>query len=109
MTRRHTPIPLNPFLAWTELALRTAETLAASAHVISHRASRPASAAQVYGMGSEKIVAAMLSSNAMMRHWVSAQRDGLRDPWSAYLRMLSKGLAPIRARAMRNSKRYSRR
>jgi hypothetical protein len=107
VARKRIPIPLNPFLAWTDLALRTAETLAASAHVISHRSSRPASAAQVYGMGSEKVVAAMLSSNAMMRHWVTSRRDGHRDPWSAYVRMLSKGLAPIRARAMRNSKRYS--
>lgn len=108
MTRRRTSIPLNPFLAWTDLALRTAETLAASVHVISHRTSRPATPAQVYGMGSEKVVAAMLSSNAMLRHLLASRRGGERDPWSLYVRMLSKGLAPIRARAMHNSKRYSR-
>ena len=31
------------------------------------------------------------------------------DFWTSYARLLASGLAPVRARAVRNSKRYSRR
>ena len=96
-------------MAWTDLALRTAEMLAASAHVIAHRTTRAASAAELYGMGSEKIDAAMRSSHAMMRNMVAMQSATPGGFWLAYAKLLSSGLAPVRARALSNARRYSRR
>jgi hypothetical protein len=99
----------HPFMVWTDLVLATAEMLAASAHVIAHRSSRPASAADIYGMGSEKIEAALRSSQAMLQHIAAMQNARPADFWTSYAQMLSSGLAPVRARAVRNAKRYSRR
>lgn len=96
-------------MVWTDLVLRTAEMLAASAHVIAHRTSRPASAAEIYAMGSEKFEAAVRSSHAMMRNIAAMQKTTPGDFWAAYAHLLSSGLAPVRARAVRNAKRYSRR
>jgi hypothetical protein len=100
---------LHPYLEWTDLALRTAEMLAASAQVIAHRTSRPASAADIYSMGSEKVEAAVRSSHAMMRHMAAMQTATPGDFWLSYAKLLASGLAPVHARAVSNAKRYSRR
>ena len=96
-------------MVWADLVLGTAEMLAASAHVIAHRSSHPASAADVYGMGSEKVEAVLRSSHAMMRHLVAMHKTRPEDFWTSYAQLLTHGLAPVRARAVRNAKRYSRR
>jgi hypothetical protein len=96
-------------MVWTDLVLGTAEMLAASAHVISHRTSRPASAAEIYGMGSEKVEAAMRSSQAILKY-IAAMKDAKpKDFSTSNVQMLSSGRAPVRARAVSNSKRYRRR
>lgn len=99
----------NPFTAWTDLAFRATETLAAAAQVIAHRSSRPASAAELYGMGSEKVEAALRASQAMAMQWTALQSASPADFWMSYARLLSSGLAPVRQRAVRNARRYSRR
>ena len=72
--RRTRLISANPFLIWTELALKTSEMLFASAQVISHRTSRMANADAIPNardqkefilMGQEKIEAAAESALAM--------------------------------------------
>jgi hypothetical protein len=99
----------EPFMTWATLAFRAAETLAASAQVIHHRANRRNSPAQLFEMGNEKLQAAVESSHAMTRHWL-AMRDtstlGLSRQWAA---LLASGLAPYHARARKNARRATRR
>ena len=99
--------PADPFLGWGALALKTAEMMLASAHVISHRASRVNDPVQLLGMASEKAQAAMLASQAMARHWIGM---GSRAPSPAqWAEWLASGLAPFHAKALANSKRAARR
>jgi hypothetical protein len=105
MTRRK---KMNPFLEWQSLGLRMAETMVASSHVISRRTGRHNSAAQLFEMGSEKVLAAMESSHAMSRHCLAlAGRDPLAM-WTAWPAMLASGLAPYHTRVTRNSRRFRR-
>lgn len=109
MTRRRVRIASNPFIAWQNLGLRAAETFLASTHVISHRTRRNNTPAEIFEMGSEKVVAALASSQAVASH---AIRLAGRDPfaiWAAWPRMLASGLAPYHARATRNSRALRRR
>lgn len=96
-------------MTWATLAFRAAETLAASAQVIQHRAGRSNSPAQLFEMGNEKLRAAVDSSHAMTRHWL-AMRDtsplGFPQQWGA---LLASGLAPYHARARKNARRATRR
>jgi hypothetical protein len=71
--RRRTPVA-NPFLLWSDLALRTTEMMLASAQVIGHRTQRIAAAGSRPGardrrefarMGQEKVEAGLLSATAM--------------------------------------------
>jgi len=86
----------NPFLLWTNVALRTGEMMWASAQVITHRASRILVAHPNYAlrdrrelalMGQEKVQAAYESANAIgaqmvrvnlefgmlaFKHWIAA-------------------------------------
>lgn len=96
---------LQTFLAWQRLGLRMAETLVASSRVISHRTQRKNSNAQIFEMGSEKVSAALESSQALARHWM---RLSGRDPLAvlyAWPDVLSSGLKPFHARATRNARR----
>lgn len=86
--------PLAAALAWTTLGLRWMETMAASGQVIVRRTRREPTAAQWGAWGNEKARAAFDSGNAM---------------WGAWARMLTAGLAPYRARAVRNARRLRRR
>ena len=99
----------NPFMAWQRLSLRTAETLLASTHVISHRTQRHNTPAEIFEMGSEKVLAAMKSSQAVAGHCI---RLAGRDPlalWAAWPQLLASGLAPYHARATRNARALRRR
>jgi hypothetical protein len=98
----------NPFLAWHSLGLRMAETMAASSHVISHRTARRNTAAQLFEMGSEKVLAAMEASHAMSRHLAAMPRDPFAM-WTAWPGMLASGLAPFHRRVKSNARRASRR
>ena len=94
----------NPFIAWQRLGFRTAETLLASTKVITHRTQRQNTPAQIFAMGSEKMIAAMASSQAVASHCI---RLAGRDPlalWNAWPQMLASGLAPYHARATRNAR-----
>ena len=96
-------------MAWQRLGVRAVETFLASTHVISHRTQRNNTAAQLYEMASEKVVAAMASSQALARH---CTRLAGRDPfaiWAAWPQMLASGLAPYHARVTRNSRALRRR
>jgi hypothetical protein len=107
--RARSPTRNNPFLAWQRLGFRAAETLLASTHVISHRTQRQNTPAQIFEMGSEKVIAAMKSSQALASH---GMRLAGRDPlaiWTAWPHMLASGLAPFHARVTRNARSLRRR
>ena len=107
--RRYSSTRNNPFFAWQWLGLRTAETLLASTQVISHRTQRNNSAADIFQMGSEKMIAAMKSSQALASHTLRLSR---RDPfalWTAWPQLLASGLAPYHARATSNARSLRRR
>ena len=96
-------------MAWQRLGFRAAETLLASTQVISHRTRRQNTPAEIFEMGSEKVLAAMKSSQAVAGH---CMRLAGRDPlafWAAWPRMLASGLAPYHARATRNARALRRR
>lgn len=72
----------NPLLAWTRLALKTGEMMAASAQVIQHRTSRIAAAGtlpcardqrEFTRMGQEKFEAAAESAQALAARMVTMQ------------------------------------
>ena len=96
---------IETLLAWQRLGLRMAETMVASSRVISHRTQRQNSHAQLFEMGSEKVSAALESSQALARHW--ARLSG-RDPlavWNAWPHMLASGLKPFHSRVKANARR----
>jgi hypothetical protein len=105
---RSQPLP-DPFLGWGSLAWQAAELLAASARVIRHRTSRANNAAQLFEMGNEKLLAAIESSHAMTRHWLTMRDRPGPALWSHWAGLLSSGLTPFHARALRNAKRATRR
>lgn len=70
----------NPFLIWADLALKSGETMLASAQVIGHRTARMAAAGVKPGardrreftrMGQEKVSAAVESTRAMATYMMS--------------------------------------
>ena len=83
--------------------------MTASAHVIHHRTSRSNSPAQLFEMVNEKVQAAVESSHAMTRHWLSMPASTRADPLEQWARLFTTGLTPFHARAVRNSRRASRR
>ena len=105
---KKTALPLAAAFAWTSLGLQWMEMMAASSHVIARRTKRQPTPAQLYRMGSEKVEAALASGNAMTRQMMGLP---LHDPmalWGAWARVLSSGVGPYRARAVRNARSYSR-
>ena len=90
--------------AWSTLGLRWIEMMAASSQVIAHRTGRRNSPAQWYGMGSEKVVASVASSQAMARRMVSAPPTTPMEMWTAWARLLASGMTPYRAGAVRNAR-----
>jgi hypothetical protein len=99
----------DPLFPWGTLALRTAEMMLASVHVIGHRTTRRNNPAQLFEMGNEKVQAAIESSHAMTRQWLNMQgRSGIAF-WNQWAKLLASGLMPFHARALRNSRRATRR
>ena len=97
-------LPLEGAFAWGTLGLRWLEMMAASGHVISRRSRRNNSYAQLYGMGSEKMRAALESSQAMSRHMARFPAGDPLAMWNAWAGMLGSGMAPFHARAVRNAR-----
>ena len=83
--------------------------MTASAHVIHHRTSRNNSPAQLFEMVNEKVQAAVESSHAMTRHLLATQGRTSADPLMQWARLFTTGITPFHARAVRNSRRASRR
>lgn len=98
----------NSLLAWQSLGLIMTETLLASSQVIAHRTSRQNNAAQLFEMGSEKVQAALESTNALARQWAALSTRSPVAAWNAWPSMLASGLAPFHARATRNARRAAR-
>ncbi|HET9577740.1 MAG TPA: hypothetical protein VFP44_07915 [Usitatibacter sp.] len=99
-----TPLPLNAAIAWTTLGMKWMEMLGNSAQVVAHRTSRHNTPAQLFAMGSEKVQAAMESSNAMTRHMIGFPVHDAFASWNAWARLLASGLAPYHARTRRNAR-----
>jgi hypothetical protein len=103
------PPPVNAAIAWSTLGLKWMEMLAASGQVIARRTRRNNTPAQLFGMGSEKVEAAIESSNAMARQMIGLSCGNAFDMWNAWARVLMSGLAPYHARAVRNARARRRR
>lgn len=95
---------MNAALAWGDLGLKWMEMMAASGQVISHRARRRNSPAQLFEMGNEKAQAAIESSHAMARQLMAFPSGGPLATWAAWTRLLASGVAPYHARAVRNAR-----
>ena len=96
--------PVNAAIAWSTLGAKWLEMMSASGHVIARRSSRSNTPAQLFGMGSEKVQAALEAGHAMSRRMVGMP---LADPlamWTAWARVLGSGMAPYHARAVRNAR-----
>ncbi|MDC7682035.1 hypothetical protein PQU92_02035 [Asticcacaulis sp. BYS171W] len=77
-------LPLNPFFAWTALALKSSEMMTASAEVITHRLTRMANADVIPSledqkeftlMGQEKMEAGTESLMAMGTYWMTLNHE----------------------------------
>ncbi|HZZ95250.1 MAG TPA: hypothetical protein VFE23_22010 [Usitatibacter sp.] len=99
------PSPFDAAFAWSRLGLQWMEMMTASAQVIAHRTRRRNTPAQFFTMGSEKVEAAVASSNAMARHLVAAPPTSALAAWDAWARMLTSGIGPYRTRARLNARR----
>ena len=107
MRRKRAPkslLPLDAALAWNRLGLQWIEMVAASGRVISHRTSRQNTPAQLFGMGSEKVQAAIESSHAMTRRMATLPATDPLAMWNAWAGVLASGMAPYHARVMRNAR-----
>lgn len=85
------------------LGLKWMEMMAASGQVVARRTSRINTPAQLFAMGNEKVLAAIVSSNAMTRQLLRAP-DAFAL-WMAWPQLLMAGLAPYHARTRRNARR----
>jgi hypothetical protein len=94
--------PIEVALAWSLLGLQWMEMMVASGQVLARRTTRSNSPAQWFMMGTEKVDAALRGSAAMTRELARSQSA---DPWHAWPRVLSAGIAPARSRAKRNARR----
>ena len=99
----------DPFFGWGALAWKSAETLAAAALVIPHRASRANTPAQVLEMGGEKYLASLEAWQAMTSQWMrmgARSRAPSLQQWAAFW---TSGLTPFHRRAVANSRKARRR
>ena len=83
--------------------------MAASSQVISHRTRRAATPAQLYGMYSEKVEAAIASSNAMTRAMIGFPTHDPMAMWNAWARVIASGVRPYHAKARSNARLRTRR
>jgi len=102
----------NPFLLWTDLALKTTEMMIASAQVIGHRTHRMRNAGAMPSlrdqrefalMGQEKVTAAIESAQAMM-HAMSVNPAltvrAMKDMWTSAAAVTSLAASCSAAEAM---------
>lgn len=97
--------PLDAALAWSTVSLKWMEMMAASSQVVARRTRRPNTPAQLFTMGSEKVEAIVESSHAVARHMLAAPPANPLAAWEAWARLLTSGMAPFHARAVRNARR----
>ena len=97
-------LPLDAALAWSTLGARWLEMMSASGHVIARRSRRNNNYAQLFGMGAEKVQAALESSHAMSRQLAALPVADPLSMWGAWARVLASGMAPYHARAVRNAR-----
>ena len=83
--------------------------MTASGAVVARRSRRKKSPVQWMHMGGEKAEAALASSNAMARQMMTFPYHDPLAMWGAWARVLGAGVAPIRARALKNSRSRRRR
>ena len=95
---------MNAAFAWNTLGLQWIEMMAASGQVIAKRTRRSPTPAQLFNMGSEKVAAALESSNAMARQLSGFPTHDPMAMWDAWARVLASGVAPYHARAVRNAR-----
>ena len=100
--------PVNAALAWSALGLKWLEMMSASGHVIARRSRSKPSYRQLYGMGSEKVEAALASSNAMARQMIGFPTGDPFAMWPAWARVLGSGMQPFHSRSVRNARRRRR-
>jgi hypothetical protein len=96
---------MNAYTAWSTLAFRWMETVAASGQVIAHRTARANTPLQLFEMVHEKAAAGLESSRAVASHLpriASASGPGMLDAW---VRLMSSSLAPYHARVVKNARR----
>lgn len=101
---RNAPLALNAILAWNSLGLLWLEMMVASSRTITHRMQQRPTPARLYGMGSEKVMAAMESSSALARGMLAFPSRSPLAMWNAWAHLLGRGIAPYHARAMRNAR-----
>ena len=99
-----TTLPVNAAIAWSTLGFKWLEMMSASGQVIARRSRRNNTPAQLFGMGSEKVQAALESSHAMSRHMARFPTADPMAMWNAWARVMASGMAPYRSRAVRNAK-----
>jgi hypothetical protein len=108
-SRSRIALPVDAALSWSTLGLRWMEMMAASGQVIAHRTSRHNTPVQWMSMGTEKMLAGLASSSAMAREMVEFPiHDAMAIP-DAWARLLLSGMAPYRAKALRNARSHRRR
>jgi hypothetical protein len=91
--------------AWSTLGLHWLEMMAASGQVIARRTRQRPTPARLFGMGAEKVEAAVESANAMARGMITFPTHDPLAMWNAWAGVLTSGMAPYRSRALRNSRR----
>ena len=94
---------MTAMLAWNTLGLNWLEMMSASGQVIARRSRRNNTPAQLFGMASEKVQAALESSQAMSRHMARFPTSDPLAMWNAWARVMASGMAPYRSRAVRNA------
>jgi len=123
MTIRNAALYANPFLLWTNIALRSAEMLWASSQVISHRTSRIMQAHPNYSVSDRREIALMGQEMATSR--TAVQYSGRQAKLlgehatqsavaatrlsSSVAQIAHRGLQPIHSRATKNAKRLGKR
>ena len=90
--------------AWGTLGMQWIQMMSASSQAIAHRTGRSNTPAQLFEMGSEKMVAAMEASHAMTRQVLAYPPASLPAIWAAWARLLTTGMTPYRVRAVRNAR-----
>ena len=95
---------MTAMLAWNTLGLNWLQMMSASGQVMARRSRRRNTPAQLFGMASEKVQAALESSQAMSRQMARFPATDPLEMWNAWARVMASGMAPYRVRAVRNAR-----